>query len=246
MTGLIPVYSRFIAGESTHTVSARKLHEFLGVRRDFSSWIKNRIKRGRFVENQDFILIHQNGGIKKRGGDRRSKDYWLTIDMAKMLGMLEHNDKGDQVRRYFIDCERQLHERHEQEAAKALPAPADVLTRDLRAAINRKAHALSLRGYDAIRAKLETWVKMWAKSGSEAHALEKLETFDGQAGEMVFVNAETLWSITAGLAAAKAMHDHDIAMVRVLENETGRNWYGRPEEATSHDDEYVEIPVWRP
>ncbi len=122
MTGLIPVYSRFIAGESTHTVSARQLHEYLGVRRDFSNWIRNRIKRGRFVENQDFILIRQIGRIKKHGGDRRSKDYWLTLDMAKMLGMLENNDKGDQVRTYFLDCEKQLIEKHKQEQ-QALPAP---------------------------------------------------------------------------------------------------------------------------
>lgn len=122
MTGLIPVYSRFIAGESTHTVSARQLHEFLGVRRVFSTWILNRIRRGRFVENQDFNLIHQNGCIKKHGGDRRSKDYWLTLDMAKMLGMLENNDKGDQVRTYFLDCEKQLQAKHKQEQPD-LPAP---------------------------------------------------------------------------------------------------------------------------
>ena len=119
MTGLIPVYSRFIAGESTHAVSARQLHEFLGVRRDFSTWIKNRIRRGRFQEGIDYISTLTKSGERQ---NVRKKDYWLTLDMAKMLGMLENNDKGDQIRTYFLDCEKQLQEKHKQEQP-ALPAP---------------------------------------------------------------------------------------------------------------------------
>lgn len=42
--------------------------------------------------------------------------------MAKMLGMLENNDKGDQIRNYFLDCEKQLQAKHKQEQP-ALPAP---------------------------------------------------------------------------------------------------------------------------
>ena len=37
---LIPIASRIIAGSTTETVHARKLHEFLGVGRDYSNWIK--------------------------------------------------------------------------------------------------------------------------------------------------------------------------------------------------------------
>jgi phage anti-repressor protein len=57
MTGLIPLAQRFIAGHSIPTVSARKLHEFLKVGRDFTNWIKNCIQQYGFVENHDFILI---------------------------------------------------------------------------------------------------------------------------------------------------------------------------------------------
>ncbi|MCU7933749.1 MAG: antA/AntB antirepressor family protein [Candidatus Thiodiazotropha sp. (ex Dulcina madagascariensis)] len=115
MTGLIPLAQRTIAGAYTRTVSARKLHEFLGVGRAFANWIRSRIQQYGFVENQDFILICQNGQIKSKGGDRRSKDYYLTLDMAKELAMVERTERGREARRYFIDCERQLKEKKSQQ-----------------------------------------------------------------------------------------------------------------------------------
>jgi anti-repressor protein len=33
------------------------------------------------------------------------KDYVLTIDTAKQIAMMENNDKGKEIRRYFLDCE---------------------------------------------------------------------------------------------------------------------------------------------
>ncbi len=90
-------------------VSGRELHEFLEVGRDFTSWIKGRIDKYDFKENVDFTvvsLIHQNGGIKKgKGGDVKSVDYAITIEMAKELAMVENNDKGKMARRYFIQME---------------------------------------------------------------------------------------------------------------------------------------------
>lgn len=88
-------------------ISARELYKFLGVKRDFTNWIKDRIKKYGFIENVDFIiisLIHQNWRIKK-GGDRKSVDYILTLGMGKELSMIENNDRGRQARKYFIECE---------------------------------------------------------------------------------------------------------------------------------------------
>jgi anti-repressor protein len=36
------------------TVNARDLHEALAVKRDFSTWIKDRIEKYGFVEGEDF------------------------------------------------------------------------------------------------------------------------------------------------------------------------------------------------
>jgi len=43
-------------GEGTvQTVNARYLHSFLESGKDFSSWIKDRVKKYGFTENQDFV-----------------------------------------------------------------------------------------------------------------------------------------------------------------------------------------------
>ena len=106
------------------TVSARDLWKFLNVNYDFSTWIKRRIEKYDFIENEDFIivsLIPQKCGIK-RGGDRKSIDYILSIDTAKELAMIENNSTGRAARRYFIQCEKRyrklIDEKHSKEIQK--------------------------------------------------------------------------------------------------------------------------------
>lgn len=98
-------------------VSSRELHYFLGIKSRHSDWIKNRIQKYEFAENFDYTkilvqseLITKNLVIKnsQRGGDRKSADYLLSLNMAKELCMIENNEKGKEARRYFIECERIL------------------------------------------------------------------------------------------------------------------------------------------
>lgn len=86
-------------------VSARELHCFLESKKDFSSWIKDRIERYGFIENQDYCLLTEIGEQKGRGGHNKI-EYILTVDAAKELSMVEGNDKGKQARRYFIEAEK--------------------------------------------------------------------------------------------------------------------------------------------
>ena len=100
---LIPVVPAVIGDTPVNTVDARVLHAFLEVQSDFRNWIKNRIDRYGFVENQDFVTVGKN-----LPGGGKQNDYHVTLDMAKELAMVERNAKGKQARQYFIECERQV------------------------------------------------------------------------------------------------------------------------------------------
>lgn len=105
LNALVPVNPGKIGGVTVSLVSAKKLHAFLSVGRDFTNWIKGRINQYGFAENTDYV-VYANSGENPLGG-RPTVDYLITIDMGKELAMVERNDKGREVRRYFINCERQ-------------------------------------------------------------------------------------------------------------------------------------------
>lgn len=100
------------------TVNARDLHANLESRQQFSSWIKLKLYKGRFVENKDYVARNTN----LFSGDNQiltpfspgsnKVDYFLTVDAAKFICMIENTIKGDQIREYFLSCERRLFEKH--------------------------------------------------------------------------------------------------------------------------------------
>lgn len=85
-------------------VNARELHQFLGVGKDFSSWIKEKISKYGFIKEQDFEVFTEIG--ENPQGGRPQIEYALSLDMAKELSMVENNEKGRQARKYFIECEK--------------------------------------------------------------------------------------------------------------------------------------------
>lgn len=91
--------------EGQQLVSARELHEFLDVGRDFSTWINEKVEKYGFEEGEDFTTF-----LGKSNGGRPTKEYAIKIDMAKELSMLQNNEKGKQARKYFIECEKKLKE----------------------------------------------------------------------------------------------------------------------------------------
>ena len=106
MNELISLNQSAINGELQQTVNARELHAFLESKQDFSTWIKNRVEQYDFVENQDFLITLS----KTPSGGRPSQEYYITLDTAKELAMVERNEKGKQARQYFIECEKKLRE----------------------------------------------------------------------------------------------------------------------------------------
>lgn len=104
MNELIPVQKETIGGETVNAVSARELHTFLEIGKDFSNWIKDRIEIYGFIDGLDFSPVL----AKTSNGGRPSKEYIISLDMAKELSMVERNAKGKQARQYFIACEKEL------------------------------------------------------------------------------------------------------------------------------------------
>lgn len=82
------------------TVLARDLHQFLEVGTDFRHWFPRMCEYG-FTEGIDYtpvIFDHpQNGQL--------TKDYQLTVAMAKEIAMIQRNEKGKLARQYFIQIE---------------------------------------------------------------------------------------------------------------------------------------------
>lgn len=120
--------SATIGADTVQTVNARELHAFLGIGRDFSTWIKHQINEYKFSPGMDFVTVEglsapSSGSAKAR--PQRTVEYALTIDMAKELAMVERNEKGREARRYFIECEKQL--RAKPQEAQAVPAAVRVL-----------------------------------------------------------------------------------------------------------------------
>ena len=109
--GLIKVYQN---DRQEQLVDARELHEKLESKRDFSNWITDRIQKYDFVENIDFTTI-----LLKSTGGRPRTEYALTLDTAKEIAMVENNEQGRKIRRYFIEVEKKA--RNMFEIPKTLP-----------------------------------------------------------------------------------------------------------------------------
>lgn len=93
-----------IEHDGKQAVNARELHQKLGSKQQFANWIRNRIEKYGFVENQDFCSF--NKVIKRENGATTVTEYALSLDMAKELCMVENNEKGRMIRKYFIEVEK--------------------------------------------------------------------------------------------------------------------------------------------
>lgn len=101
---IVPIYEN---RQGEKLIDARELHHALQSKRQFANWIKQRIEHYKFNENQDFFTF--NKFVKRDQNDNlgnKSKEYYITIDMAKELCMIENNEIGRKIRRYFIEIEK--------------------------------------------------------------------------------------------------------------------------------------------
>jgi phage anti-repressor protein len=83
-------------------ISALLLHQKLKVKTRFNDWFQRRIEKYGFEINIDFYSNLSKSKTKP------ITDYLLSVDMAKEIAMLEENEIGRQIRKYFIAKEKEL------------------------------------------------------------------------------------------------------------------------------------------
>lgn len=76
-------------------VNAKILYDFLEIEEDYTEWISFIIKDRALIKSVDYE------------GTELS-NYFVTMKTAKEIGMYTPNQKGRQIRRYFIKCEEVL------------------------------------------------------------------------------------------------------------------------------------------
>ena len=109
-------------------VNARDLYDSLKVQQDFTDWIKKQLSIIESVNDLDYyvywcknddlfkrVSVNDNINSMTRKGYRQ--DYILKLDIAKEICMVvgvaprtnkETKELSKKVRKYFIECERQL------------------------------------------------------------------------------------------------------------------------------------------
>lgn len=128
------------------TVSARELHEKLEVNTQFKDWIKRMIDYG-FQEGVDYTVLRNERGVN---GQFASTEYFISIDMAKEICMIQRSDKGKAFRQYFIECERRLIESNKRSMPQTYIEAVESLLNEL-----KKNQALEEQGKRLLEQKEE-------------------------------------------------------------------------------------------
>lgn len=106
-------------------VSGRELHKELEVKTPYTQWF-DRMKDYGFVENIDFVLVSQKCETNNpKNPFTEITDHAIKLDMAKEIAMIQRNEKGKEVRQYFIQVEKDFN------------SPEKIMARALKIAENK-------------------------------------------------------------------------------------------------------------
>lgn len=97
--GLVTVYE---TSTGERVVYGTEMHKALGAPSTYREWVKRRLKDVEALEDEDFTTVE----ISTVAGGAPKKEHIIQLDTAKEMAMLERNEKGKQVRRYFIRIEK--------------------------------------------------------------------------------------------------------------------------------------------
>lgn len=111
-------YPKIIYINGKPFIDARKLHNFLGVKKKFADWFIAKCKSWGFIEDIDYLSIDNLTSpfgevrLSSGWGGHLRKDFFVSIDMAKEIGMVERTKIGKELRRYYILIEERLKGKH--------------------------------------------------------------------------------------------------------------------------------------
>jgi phage anti-repressor protein len=96
-----------ISSEIINTVNGRELHAELKVATKYNDWIKRSIDAAYLIEDVDYLTITQviDNPVNLNLSTRETS-YYLTIEAAKSIAMMQRSEIGKRIRDYFIDLEK--------------------------------------------------------------------------------------------------------------------------------------------
>lgn len=95
-------------------ISARELHEFMKLNREFSTWIQRRVDKYQFKSDNDYFVkwVDNTGKFIENEDEMNTminkgyfKEYFLSFGMAKELCIIENKPLSRKARNYLITCE---------------------------------------------------------------------------------------------------------------------------------------------
>lgn len=113
---LVPVYTTS-TGEKV--VYGTDLHRVLEIKSNYREWTNRRFSDIGAVERGDFESVE----IPTLAGGTPRKEHIVQLNIAKEMAMLERNEKGKQVRRYFIQIEK----KYKGSASEMMPAGKELM-----------------------------------------------------------------------------------------------------------------------
>lgn len=132
--GLIKVY---VTDTGELIVDGRELWEGVGSRQQFADWIKKRLSECDAVENENYSCFHK----KMKANNATMIEYYIKLDTAKEMAMLEKNEVGKQYRKYLIATEKKY---KQGETAQIKSADKDKLLRAEAMLNNSKARTAGI------------------------------------------------------------------------------------------------------
>ncbi len=220
---LIPVFTGIIQNQSVQLCNARDLHAYLQISKDFSSWIKDRILQYEFNDGVDYLELSPELGKTTKDG-HPSKNYHLTLDMAKELAMVENNEQGKVARRYFIELDRAQN----LISRSSSPHRQEKISPSLKRQINRKAHDLSLTQHDTIHELISEMVEKSINNGASEHnCAAYIEQYGSSMGGVAVVNQYELYKLIRSISNLLNEAGDVLALIHKLEERTGLELYTR-------------------